>query len=132
MKTILHKINFWNLFIGIIIGAGVGMYAFSELVPDGLEYARVYHMEKYRDKRSGDMMMNHSLNMSSNPYMMSNVTTEKQFVEDMIMHHKAAVTMAEQVLKLNPRAEVKKLANDIISAQTTEIGMMKSWLTNWK
>lgn len=57
MKKILAKVNFWNLFIGIIIGAGVGMYAFSELVPSGLEYAQQYHMDKYRSQRSGDMMI---------------------------------------------------------------------------
>ena len=50
------------------------------------------------------------------------------FLFGMIDHHKGAVSMAEQVLKLNPRPEVKTLAENIITDQNKEIEMMQSWL----
>jgi hypothetical protein len=69
----------------------------------------------------------------SNPYMMSPITSEKQFLKDMKLHHEAAVVMAQEVLKVkNIHVEVRTLANNIISAQTTEIKMMKDWITDWR
>ncbi len=133
MKNIITKMNFWNLFIGVVVGFFLGVCFLSFLVPSGADMIRIYHTQQYKNWRSGSMMGGYGYSMmGDNRYMMSDITTEKQFVEDMIVHHQAAVTMANQVLKLNPRAEVKKLANDIISAQTSEINMMKDWITNWK
>lgn len=81
---------------------------------------------------TSSMGMNHTMN-TSNPYMMAPVTSESQFLKEMTLHHEAAVVMANQVLKLpSLHAEVAKLAKDIISAQTTEIKMMKDWIAVWK
>ncbi len=80
-------------------------------------------------------MINDAATHSSggNHYVMSKVTSEKQFLKEMKLHHEAAVLMAQQVLTLpNIRAEVKVLAKNIISAQNTEIKMMKDWITAWK
>ena len=52
---------------------------------------------------------------------------DKAFLAEMIVHHQGAVVMAQAVLKNSKRPELIKLANDIISAQTGEITMMKSW-----
>ncbi len=124
--------NFWNLFIGVVIGFLVGVCLVSFLVPSGADMIRAYHMQSYKNFKEANMMSKYGNHMMGNRYMMNTVTSEKQFVEDMIEHHEAAVTMAEQVLTLNPRNEVKKLAEDIISAQTSEIKMMKDWLISWK
>lgn len=56
---------------------------------------------------------------------------DKAFLSEMIIHHAGAVEMAQAVLKNSKRPELIKLANDIISAQTTEINMMKNWQTVW-
>ncbi len=56
---------------------------------------------------------------------------DKQFLSEMIEHHEGAVVMARQVLATSKRPELIKLANDIISAQTTEISTMKSWQNDW-
>jgi len=53
---------------------------------------------------------------------------EKKYLEGMISHHEGAIEMAEQVLTLNPRPEIKKMAEDIISLQQTEVEMMQGWL----
>ncbi len=64
---------------------------------------------------------------------MAPVTSEKQFLRDMKLHHEAAVTMSQQVLKLPTiRPEVTQLAKNIIATQTTEIKMIKDWMAAWK
>lgn len=56
---------------------------------------------------------------------------DKAFLSEMIIHHQGAVEMAQAVLKNSKRPELIKLANDIISAQTAEINMMKNWQEMW-
>ncbi len=56
---------------------------------------------------------------------------DKAFLSEMITHHQGAVEMAKAVLKTSKRPELIKLANDIISAQTKEIEMMKGWQKIW-
>ena len=126
-KYIAHvgkKVNFWNLFIGIVIGFGVGVYALNALIPNSNEVLRMYRMDKQSIQE--DRMMH------GNPYMMTRITTEKQFLEEMISRHEAAIVMAQQVLAITSSVDIKKLANDIISAQTVEIKTMRDWLPNFR
>ncbi|MBI2022642.1 DUF305 domain-containing protein [Candidatus Daviesbacteria bacterium] len=56
---------------------------------------------------------------------------DKVFIESMIIHHQGAINMAEQA-KVNAfHDELKKMADDIISAQTKEIETMRQWQKNW-
>jgi uncharacterized protein (DUF305 family) len=56
---------------------------------------------------------------------------EQAFVDEMIVHHEGAVAMAQMVLTKSQRPELVQLANDIISAQTREINMMRDWKIEW-
>lgn len=56
---------------------------------------------------------------------------DKEFLAEMIVHHQGAVEMAKAVLAKSDRPELIKLANDIISAQNKEIGMMQEWQNAW-
>jgi uncharacterized protein (DUF305 family) len=56
---------------------------------------------------------------------------DKAFVEEMIPHHQMAVMMASMLKNGTIRPEMKQLADDIITAQTSEISQMREWLLNW-
>ncbi len=61
----------------------------------------------------------------------SGVAFEQAFLDEMIIHHEGAVLMAQMVLQKTQRPELVQLANDIITAQTREITMMREWKKEW-
>lgn len=56
---------------------------------------------------------------------------DKAFIEEMIPHHQMAVMMANMLKSQTRRPEMKKLADNIITAQTKEINEMRQWYQNW-
>ena len=56
---------------------------------------------------------------------------DQQFIDMMIAHHQAAIDMAKVAQQHGEHAEIKQLANDIISAQDGEITKMKTWRKAW-
>lgn len=56
---------------------------------------------------------------------------DREFVEQMIPHHQMAVMMANMLKNSTQRSEMKNLADNIITSQTSEIELMRSWLTSW-
>ena len=57
---------------------------------------------------------------------------DKEFIGEMIPHHQMAVMMAQMLKNTTNREEMKKLADDIISAQTKEIYEMRGWYQDWR
>ncbi|MBL8158800.1 DUF305 domain-containing protein [bacterium] len=76
-------------------------------------------------------MGNTMTNMTAGLEGKSGEEFEKAFIDEMIVHHEGAVDMAEILLQKTQRPELVKLGNDIISAQTNEIEMMKEWRQTW-
>lgn len=56
---------------------------------------------------------------------------DKVFLEEMIIHHQGAVSMAGRALVQSNRLKVKTFANEIITAQTDEMVKMEGWLSDW-
>lgn len=52
------------------------------------------------------------------------------FVKGMIPHHQGAIDMAKTVIAFGNDPAVKKLAQDIVKAQESEIAQMREWLKN--
>lgn len=55
-----------------------------------------------------------------------------EFIRQMILHHQGAVGMAKAIKGNDGRAELKELADDIITAQEAEIKQMREWLRAWQ
>ena len=56
---------------------------------------------------------------------------DRAFIDMMIPHHEGAVTMAEQLLEKGEQPELRKMAQEIIDAQTKEIEQMREWRAKW-
>ncbi len=56
---------------------------------------------------------------------------DQAFLEMMIVHHEGAVDMAKLIPSRTKHDELKKLGEDIISAQTKEISEMRQWQKDW-
>jgi hypothetical protein len=49
----------------------------------------------------------------------------------MVPHHQGAVAIANQLLKDGEQPALRKMAQDIIDAQTKEIAQMREWRKAW-
>ncbi|WP_437656831.1 DUF305 domain-containing protein [Sorangium sp. So ce1182] len=56
---------------------------------------------------------------------------DQQFIDMMAPHHEGAVMMAKTAQERAEHAELKAMADDIISAQNQEISQLKSWREQW-
>lgn len=56
---------------------------------------------------------------------------DQAFIEGMIPHHQGAIDMAREALRSAKHDEIKRMARDIISAQQSEIDMMRQWMRDW-
>jgi uncharacterized protein (DUF305 family) len=56
---------------------------------------------------------------------------DREFIDQMIPHHEMAVMMASMLGSTTDRNEMRTLADSIITSQSREIEMMRSWRANW-
>jgi len=70
------------------------------------------------------MMMNMNLGAADTEF-------DLRFIDAMIPHHEAAVTMAKDALQKSQRSEIKNLAQNISKSQDAEINQMKQWRKAW-
>ena len=56
---------------------------------------------------------------------------DRAFIDAMIPHHQSAIEMAEVASEKSENPRIKELAENIISAQQTEIEQMKQWRREW-
>ena len=54
-----------------------------------------------------------------------------RFIDGMIPHHQGAITMAKEAQQKSQRPEIKKLADEIVMAQTKEIAELQTWRKQW-
>src|SRR5262244_1956442 len=56
---------------------------------------------------------------------------DQQFVDMMVPHHQGAVEMAKIAQQRAEHPEVKRLAEEIVRSQSSEIEQMKAWRKSW-
>jgi uncharacterized protein (DUF305 family) len=56
---------------------------------------------------------------------------DKAFITGMIEHHQGAIDMANLAKANAGHDEIKKMADDIVAAQSKEINMMRTWQKDW-
>jgi uncharacterized protein (DUF305 family) len=56
---------------------------------------------------------------------------DRAFIDAMVPHHQGAVAMAKQLIKSGEQPALRKMAQDIIDAQTKEIAQMREWRKAW-
>jgi uncharacterized protein (DUF305 family) len=56
---------------------------------------------------------------------------DKAFIDAMIPHHQSAIEMAQVAREKSKNPHIRELAENIISAQQTEIEQMKQWREQW-
>lgn len=63
---------------------------------------------------------------------LSGAELDKAYINGMIDHHKAAVEMAQNLLQITEKEELKGLARQIIDKQTAEITTLEGWAKNYQ
>ncbi|RCJ19788.1 DUF305 domain-containing protein [Nostoc sp. ATCC 43529] len=56
---------------------------------------------------------------------------DKEFIRQMIPHHRMAVMMSQMATKKATKPEIRNLAQSIIKTQTAEINQMEQWYQAW-
>jgi uncharacterized protein (DUF305 family) len=56
---------------------------------------------------------------------------DHRFIDMMIPHHEGAIAMAKDALQKSQRPEIKKMAEEMITAQEKEIAQLKAWGEAW-
>jgi uncharacterized protein (DUF305 family) len=77
-----------------------------------------------------DMSMHHDMMGGTIDDLKKAPDFDKKFLEMMVKHHKMAIPMSGMILD-SQKSEMRKLAKDIISAQSGEIEMMIKWYQSW-
>ena len=74
----------------------------------------------------GDMGMNMDAGMlkTARPF-------DREFIDMMIPHHQGAIRMARAELAHGANAELKKIAQAIVGAQSKEIDQLNTWRVDW-
>jgi len=70
------------------------------------------------------MSMDDSMLMNAKPF-------DRQFIDMMVPHHQGAIRMARIELAKGKNAQLKKLAEAVVQAQSREIGQMNNWRMTW-
>ncbi len=116
-----------SIVLALIIGLIIGFAGASVFHKDVISTTT----DTTHQMPDGSMMHNEMSNMMSGLTGKTGDDFDKVFLAEMIMHHEGAVDMAEAALKDAKHQEIKTMANTIISAQTSEITQMKTWLKAW-
>ncbi|MEF3274658.1 MAG: DUF305 domain-containing protein [Chloroflexus sp.] len=96
--------------------------------------AEIAQMRQWRQAWYPDVPPSGGMGMEMGPMAVpaGDEPFDQRFLTAMILHHEGAVAMARDALQHAEHAELKQLAQAIISAQEAEIAQMRAWLEAWR
>ena len=88
---------------------------------------------EHSDIEGGHMGMSQKdMGMSMDPDALKTAKPfDRAFIDAMVPHHEGAISMAQRELAKGTQPALRKMAKDIISAQTEEIAEMQRWRKLW-
>ena len=89
-------------------------------------------MDGMTNKDSMNMDQNNMEGMHSMNGMKMTGDFDYDFANTMVTHHQSAVDMAKEVIAKGSNAEVKTMAQNIVTAQEAEIAQFKNIIANYK
>ncbi len=135
-----------NLIVGLVIGV-LATLLISNYSVNNQNYGMmrmmgmgrgIEHMMEDEDHGDDNMMsaMHGDEGMNTNDMVekLENLTGDEfdqAFVKLMIEHHQGAIDMAHLISARSQREDLRKMGEDIINVQSTEIDMMNGWLNEW-
>ncbi len=81
--------------------------------------------------RRGGMMRGGMMGTTDLEVLEATADFDKEFIEQMVPHHRMGVMMARMILARTERPELQQLARGIIETQTAEIEQMRDWYRDW-
>ncbi|HEY4488432.1 MAG TPA: DUF305 domain-containing protein [Candidatus Paceibacterota bacterium] len=100
-------------------------------IVDMRAWYEAWYGEPAQDTTMGGMHMDSMEGDMAALSAVSEAQFDREFIEQMIPHHEMAVMMARMLAAGTARAEMQTLADQIITSQSREIEMMRSWLLSW-
>ena len=132
------------LLIGILAGALIGIFVSISVVNSnnmGMMRMMGMNTQGMMQSENQGMMQMHEQMMGDDEMTMGGMVNDlkgksgddfdKSFIEQMIVHHQGAIDMAKLAKEKAGHDEIKSMADDIISAQSNEIEMMRKWQKDW-
>lgn len=104
------------------------MGTMQNMMSTDTDYAQLCAMMRMMNQMMGAMP---SMASGTMPMNTSNQPFDLLFIDSMIMHHQGAIDMAKAAQQKAEHPELKKMADDIITAQAAEIQQMQAWRTAW-
>jgi uncharacterized protein (DUF305 family) len=113
----------------IIVGLAVPAVLFGALVIQAQENCRM-HANTKSAAEPGWSELNSSMDKMrvSMAAMQSSGDSDVDFVELMLPHHQAAIDMAKVELKFGNDPQMRRMAQEIINDQQSEVALMQLWL----
>lgn len=119
--------------VGLLVGVVVTGFVAGQAVNNN-NTGMMNMMGMRSDINSHKTIDDDNMSMSAMTDSLKNKTGDdfdKTFIEQMIIHHQGAIDMAKLAKDNAKHDEIKKLSDDILSAQSKEIDMMQTWQTQW-
>lgn len=113
-----------GLLLGIVLTGSIAVFAVNNDNHGMMSMMQMKDMHHTNDEMGMDAMTDELRDKTGSEF-------DEAFISMMIVHHEGAVDMARLAEKNALHEEIKTLSRDIISAQESEIEMMKTWQEAW-